>query len=194
MESLCHDIETSMSLTSSESDLPGSEDFGEFMRSRLLQSKRPDHEHLCAVIEELSKTLAEDNHCRTPVAYFAATCISLDSLLSAHGEPPMHVVQPHLVILSLVFPKVSAGVLKRNGLALRLVLSVLRLESATTECLISAFKCLVHLTTVESIMVNEGSESYSILLNFVTHSDGKVIYKFAGVDNLGLFLILTILF
>uniref|UniRef100_A0A1J3F6E5 RRP12-like protein n=1 Tax=Noccaea caerulescens TaxID=107243 RepID=A0A1J3F6E5_NOCCA len=175
MESLCHDIETSMSLTSSESDLPVSEDFGEFLRSRLLQSKRPDHEHLCAVIEELSKNLAEDNHCRTPVAYFAATCISLDSLLSAHGEPPMDVVQPHLVILSLVFPKVSAGVLKRNGLALRLVLSVLRLESATTECLISAFKCLVHLlTTVESIMVNEGSESYSILLNFITHSDGKV--------------------
>lgn len=175
MELLCDDIGTSMCLTPSEPDLPVSEDFGEYMRSRLSQSKRPDHEHLCAVIEELSKTLAEDNHRRTPVAYFACTCRSLDSLFSAHAEPPVDVVQPHIVILSLVFPKVSAGVLKRDGLALRLVLNVLRLKSATPECLISGLKCLVHLlTTVESIMVNEGSDSYNILLNFVTHSDGKV--------------------
>lgn len=193
MESLCGDIETSMCLTPSESELPVSEDFGEFMRSRLSQSKRPDHKHLCAVIEELSKTLAEDNHGRTPVAYFAATCISLDSLLSADAEPPLDVVQPHVVILSLVFPKVSAGVLKRNGLALRLVLSVLRLRSATPECLISGLKCLVHLlTTVESIMANEGSESYSILLNFITHSEGKVIYKFTAVVDMGLHQTLTI--
>ncbi|ESQ52033.1 hypothetical protein EUTSA_v10016153mg [Eutrema salsugineum] len=175
MESLCLDIETSMCLTSSEPELPVSEDFGEFMRSRLSQSKRPDHEQLCAAIEELSKILAEDNLSRTPVAYFAATCRSLDSILSADAEPRLDVVQPHVVILSLVFPKVSAGVLKRNGLALRLVLNVLRLRSATPECLISALKCLVHLlTTVESVMGNEGSESYTILLNFVTHSDGKV--------------------
>lgn len=175
MESLCVDIETSMCLTPSEPDLSVSEDFGEYMRSRLLQSKRPDHEHLCAVIEELSKTLAEDNRCRTPVAYFASTCSSLNSLLSADAEPPLDVVQPHVVILTLVFPKVSAGVLKRHGLALSLVLSVLRLKSATPDCLISGLKCLVHLlTTVESIMGNEGSDSYSILLNFVTHSDGKV--------------------
>jgi ribosomal RNA-processing protein 12 len=185
MELLCDDIGTSMCLTPSEPDLPVSEDFGEYMRSRLSQSKRPDHEHLCAVIEELSKTLAEDNHRRTPVAYFACTCRSLDSLFSAHAEPPVDVVQPHIVILSLVFPKVSAGVLKRDGLALRLVLNVLRLKSATPECLISGLKCLVHLlTTVESIMVNEGSDSYNILLNFVTHSDGKVNYKFTCVDDL----------
>ncbi|VVA93509.1 unnamed protein product [Arabis nemorensis] len=158
-----------------ELDLPVSEDFGEYMRSRLSQSKRPDFKHLCVVIEELSKTLSEDNHSRTPVAYFAATCSSLDNILSADGEPTSDVVQPHVVILSLVFPKVSAGVLKRNGLALRLVLSVLRLQSATPECLISGLKCLVHLlTTVESIMGNEGSESYSVLLSFITHSEGKV--------------------
>lgn len=185
MESLCVGIDTSMCLSPSETDLPVSEDFGEYMRSRLSQSKRQDHEYLCAVIDELSKTLAEDNHPRTPVAYFAKTCISLDSLLSEDGEPRLDVVQPHVVILSLVFPKVSAGVLNRDGLALRLVLSVLRLKSATPECLISGLKCLVHLlTTVESIMGNEGSDSYSILLNFVTHSDGKVNYKFAGVDDL----------
>ncbi|WZY81774.1 hypothetical protein YC2023_028158 [Brassica napus] len=175
MEPLCLDVETNMYLTHSEPDLPVSQDFGEFMLSRLSQSKRPDHKHLSAVIEELSKTLAEGNHSQTPVAYFAATCSSLDSLLSADSEPSLDVVQPHVVILSLVFPKVSAGVLKRNGLALRLVLSVLRLRSASPECLVSALKCLVHLlTTVESMTANEVSESYSILLNFVTHSDGKV--------------------
>ncbi|CAN8277424.1 unnamed protein product [Cochlearia groenlandica] len=167
---LCLDIETNIE--------PVSEDFGDYMMSRLSQSKRPDHEHLCAVIRELSKTLAEDNHSRTPVAYFAATCVSLDSLLSSSSNvepPPLDVVQPHVVILSLVFPKVSARVLSKNGMALRLVLTVLRLGSATPECLISALKCLVHLlTTVDSIMCSDGSESYSVLLNFVTHSDGKV--------------------
>ncbi|CAN6825587.1 RRP12-like protein [Brassica napus] len=170
MDSLCLDIETGLCLTPSEPDLPLSADFGEFMLSRLSQSKRPDHNHLCAVIDELSKALAEGNHSRTPVAYFAATCSSLDSLLSADAESPMDVVQPHVVILSLVFPKVSPGVLKRNGLALRLVLSVLRLRSVTSECLISALKCLVHLL----MMGNEVSEAHSILLNLVTHSDGKV--------------------
>ncbi|XP_033147612.1 RRP12-like protein isoform X2 [Brassica rapa] len=170
MESLCLGIETSLCLTPSEPDLPVSGDFGEFMLSRLSQSKRPDLNHLCAVIDELSKALAEGNHSRTPVAYFAATCSSLDSLLSSDAEPPMDVVQPHVVILSLVFPKVSAGVLKRNGLALRLVLSVLRLRSVTPECLISALKCLVHLLT----MGNEVSEAHSVLLNLATHSDGKV--------------------
>ncbi|KAG2326830.1 hypothetical protein Bca52824_009558 [Brassica carinata] len=177
MDSLCLDIETNLCLTPSEPDLPVSGDFGEFMLSCLSQSKRPDHKHLCAVIDELSKALAEGNHSRTPVAYFAATCSSLDSLLSASDEeePPLDVIQPHVVILSLVFPKVSAGVLKRNGLALRLVISVLRLRSATPECLISALKCLVHmLTTVESMMGNEVSEAHSTLLNLVTHSDGKV--------------------
>ncbi|KAF8100994.1 hypothetical protein N665_0212s0035 [Sinapis alba] len=175
MEPLCLDIETNMSLTHSEPYLPVTEDFGQFMLSRLSQSKRPDHKHLCAVIEELSKTLTEGNHSLTPVAYFAATCSSLDSLLSSDAEPSLDIVQPHVVILSLVFPKVSAGVLKRNGLALRLILSVLRLRSNTPECLVSALKCLVHLlTNVESMMGNEVSESYSILLNFVTHSDGKV--------------------
>lgn len=178
-----------------ELDLPVSEDFGEYMRSRLSQSKRPDFKHLCAVIEELSETLAEDNHSRTPVAYFATTCKSLDSILSADGEPSLDVVQPHVVILSLVFPKVSAGVLKRNGLALRLVLSVLRLQSATLECLISGLKCLVHLLkTVESIMGNEGSESYSVLLNFTTHSEGKVIYNFTGVVDMGQHQTLMIFF
>ncbi|KAF2605537.1 hypothetical protein F2Q70_00025145 [Brassica cretica] len=170
MDSLCLDIETGLCLTPSEPDLPLSGDFGEFMLSRLSQSKRPDHKHLCAVIDELSKALAEGNHSRTPVAYFAATCSSLDSLLSADAESPMDVVQPHVVILSLVFPKVSPGVLKRNGLALRLVLSVLRLRSVTPECLISALKCLVHLL----MMGNEVSEAHSILLNLATHSDGKV--------------------
>ncbi|CAN6996204.1 unnamed protein product [Brassica rapa subsp. trilocularis] len=170
MDSLCLGIETGLCLTPSEPDLPVSGDFGEFMRSRLSQSKRPDHNHLCAVIDELSKALAEGNHSRTPVAYFAATCSSLDSLLSTDAEPPMDVVQPHVVILSLVFPKVSAGVLRRNGLALRLVLSVLRLRSVTPECLISALKCLVHLLT----MGNEVSEAHSVLLNLATHSDGKV--------------------
>ncbi|KAJ0240084.1 ARM repeat superfamily protein [Hirschfeldia incana] len=169
MDSLCLDIETGLCLSPSEPDLPVSGDFGEFMLSRLSHSKRPDHKHLCAVIDELSKALAEGNHSRTPVAYFAATCSSLDSLLSANAEePPLDVVQPHVVILSLVFPKVSAGVLKRNGLALRLILSVLRLGSATPECLISALKCLVHL------LGNEVSEAHSTLLNLVTHSDGKV--------------------
>ncbi|XP_010509765.1 PREDICTED: RRP12-like protein isoform X2 [Camelina sativa] len=175
MESLCVDIETRMSLTPSEPDLPVSEDFGEYMRARLSQSKRPDHEHLCAVIEELSKTLAEDNHGRTPVAYFAATCSSLNSILLDDGEPSLDVIQPHVVILSLVFPKVSAGILSRNGLALRLVIDVLDLESATPECLISGLKCLVHLlTTVESIMGDEFSNCCSILQRFVIHSDGKV--------------------
>ncbi|CAF1817089.1 unnamed protein product [Brassica oleracea var. botrytis] len=175
MDSLCLGIETGFCITPSEPDLPVSGDFGEFMLFRLSQSKRPDHKHLCAVIDELSKALAEGNHSRTPVAYFAATCSSLDSLLSADAELPLDVVQPHVVILSLVFPKVSAGVLKRNGLALHLVLSVLRLGSVTPECLISALKCLVHLltTSVESLMGNEVSEAYSILLNLVTHSDGK---------------------
>ncbi|KAF3524155.1 hypothetical protein F2Q69_00049991 [Brassica cretica] len=177
MDSLCLGIETGFCITPSEPDLPVSGDFGEFMLFRLSQSKRPDHKHLCAVIDELSKALAEGNHSRTPVAYFAATCSSLDSLLSADAELPLDVVQPHVVILSLVFPKVSAGVLKRNGLALHLVLSVLRLGSVTPECLISALKCLVHLltTSVESLMGNEVSEAYSILLNLVTHSDGKVL-------------------
>ncbi|KAH0925426.1 hypothetical protein HID58_017682 [Brassica napus] len=170
MDSLCLGIETGLCLTPSEPDLPVSGDFGEFMLSRLSQSKRPDLNHLCAVIDELSKALAEGNHSRTPVAYFAATCSSLDSLLSSDAEPPLDVVQPHVVILSLVFPKVSAGVLKRNGLALRLVLSVLRLRSVTPECLISALKCLVHLLT----MGNEVSEAHSVLLNLATHSDGKV--------------------
>ncbi|XP_010533237.1 PREDICTED: RRP12-like protein [Tarenaya hassleriana] len=151
------------------------EDFGEWMLSRLSQSSRPDHQHLCAIITELSNSLKEKNLPQTPVAFYGATASSLDHLLSADAAPPSVVVEPHIFILSLVFPRVSAAILKKDGLALRLVRSVLCLSSASSNSLASGLKCLCHLlTNVELLSGKEGPESYSVLLSYVIHSDVKV--------------------
>ena len=55
----------------------------------------------------------------TPATYFATACSSLDHLTSAAianpiTEPPVHVIQPLLIILHLVLPRISAAVLNKE--------------------------------------------------------------------------------
>jgi len=72
--------------------------------SRFGNSTNEDHQHLCTVIGTMSQELKDQNLPSTPVAYFGATCSSLDRLAS-EPQQHVHVVQSLLSILHIKSPQ-----------------------------------------------------------------------------------------
>lgn len=151
------------------------DDFCNSILSRFANSTDENHQHLCAIIGTMSQELKDHNLPSSPVAYFSAACSSLDRITS-EPNPPKHVVDALVTILSLVIARVPVAVLKKqreflSGLLLRL----LRSPSDSERAVISGLKCLSHLLiNRDSVNWSDVSPLFNVLLAFITDSRPKV--------------------
>ncbi|XVF88941.1 hypothetical protein PTKIN_Ptkin19aG0091600 [Pterospermum kingtungense] len=150
-------------------------DFCDSVLSRFSKSDQEDSQRLCATIGAMSQELKEQNLPLTPVAYFGATCSSLDRLSSQPDSPP-HIIQSLTTILSLLLPRLSAAVLKKKGdIVSKIAVTVLRLNSVTEVTLTYGLKCLAHLLVIgEKVSWSDLSQNYGFILGYVIDSRPKV--------------------
>ncbi|ONH97511.1 hypothetical protein PRUPE_7G193800 [Prunus persica] len=143
--------------------------------ARFSNSTREDHHHLCAAIGAMAQELKDKNLPSTPVAYLGFTCSSLDGL-SSQPEPPAHVIDALLTILSIVFQKVSAAILvKKSEFLSELLVRVLRSPSLTVGAAVSGLKCISHVLIIRGrVNWSDVSSLYGFLLSFITDSRPKV--------------------
>lgn len=146
--------------------------------SRFGNSTNENHQHLCAVIGAMSQELKEQNLPATPVAYFGAACSSLDRL-SSEPDPPKHIVDALLTILSIVIASVPVAILKKKREFLsQLLVQALRSPSTADTSVIPGLKCVSHLLIhKDSVNWSDVSQLFSVLLGFVTDSRPKVRCK-----------------
>ncbi|GMQ02451.1 hypothetical protein CsSME_00048669 [Camellia sinensis var. sinensis] len=130
-------------------------DFCNSIITRFSSSTEDHHHRLCVIIGAMSQELKDQPLPLTPVAYFGATCSSLDRL-SAEAEPPSHVVAALLTFLSTVNTHISATILKKkNEYVSELLVRILRsnsVENAITcgglaptqaSCIKNVLSCLL---------------------------------------------------
>ncbi|XP_052181613.1 uncharacterized protein LOC127794500 [Diospyros lotus] len=152
-----------------------SDDFCDSILSRFSNSDQERHQHICAVFGAMSQELKDQNLPRTAVAYFGATCSSLDRL-SAEPQPPGHAVDALLAILAMIVPRISIPILKKKTEYVSdLVVRVLRSKSITPTGAASGLKCLSDLLIIgEKFTWSDVSSLYGFLLAYVTDDRPKV--------------------
>ncbi|XP_071737282.1 uncharacterized protein [Rutidosis leptorrhynchoides] len=163
------------------------DDFCNSILSRFNNSTDPKHHNICSIIADISQSLKELNHPLTPVAYFGATCTSLDKLvvLSSSSSDsinpnPSHHIEPLITILSLLLPRISSPVIRKeseyiSGLITRVI--ILSKNNFTGDCtvLVSGLKCISHLLIVGlRTSWSDVSHLFGILLSFIADSRLKV--------------------
>ncbi|KAK2985261.1 hypothetical protein RJ640_009169, partial [Escallonia rubra] len=154
---------------------PDSADFCTSILSKFSASAQEEHHHLCAAVGAMSQELKDQNFPLTPVAYFGATCSSLDRL-GSEPDPPRHVLDSLLTILSMVIPKIPVAILKKKTPYIsELVLPLLRLKSVSPNSIACGLKCVAQLLVIkESVGWSEVSQLYGVLVGFVTDDRPKV--------------------
>ncbi|KAK9073659.1 hypothetical protein SSX86_006253 [Deinandra increscens subsp. villosa] len=156
----------------------GAPDFCNSILSKYGNSTDPHHHHLCSTIAVISQGLKDDNKPLTPLAYFAATCTSLDKLLSSDPNPPPHTVDVFVTIISMVLPAVSSAVIRKesdrvSGLLTRVILS--SSNDADSSTIASGLKAISHLLVVgHRTSWPDVSHLFGILLGFIADSRLKV--------------------
>ncbi|ONH97380.1 hypothetical protein PRUPE_7G186700 [Prunus persica] len=137
--------------------------------ARFSNATRDEHHHLCAAISAMSQELKDKHIPSTPVAYLGFTCSSLDGL-SSQSEPPAHVINSLLTILSIVFQKVSAAILMNKSEFLsELLVRVLRSSSLRVGVAVSGLKCISYLLIIRGrVNWSDVSSLYRLLLSFIT--------------------------
>ncbi|KAK8654755.1 hypothetical protein V6N13_107355 [Hibiscus sabdariffa] len=150
-------------------------DFCESILRHFSKSDQEDSQRLCATVGAMAQELKEQGLPLTPVAYFGATCSSLDRLGSEPDSPP-HVVQSLTSTLSLLLPRIPVAVLKKKGdLVSKIVVSVLRLNSVTEVTMTSGLKCLAQLLIAgDKVNWSDLSQNYSVIIGYLTDSHSKV--------------------
>ncbi|XP_028120905.1 RRP12-like protein [Camellia sinensis] len=151
------------------------DDFCNSIITRFSSSTEDHHHRLCAIIGAMSQELKDQKLPLTPVAYFGATCSSLDRL-SAEAEPPSHVVEALLTILSTVITHISAAILKKKSeYVSELLVRILRSKSITPGAAVSGLKCVSHLLIIrEKVAWSDLSSLYGFVLAYVTDDCPKV--------------------
>ncbi|KAI3709731.1 hypothetical protein L2E82_39497 [Cichorium intybus] len=159
-----------------EHDNRSDDDFCNSILSRFTNSTDPQHHHLCSIIGDISQGLKDLNHPLTPLAYFGATCTSLDKLLSSDPNPPSHHIDALITIISMVLPRITPAVVRKeseyvSGLITRVILS-----SAVTDSVVaSGLKCISHVLIVgHRTSWSEVSNLFGVLLGFIADSRLKV--------------------
>ncbi|XP_023756589.1 uncharacterized protein LOC111905146 [Lactuca sativa] len=159
-----------------EHDNRSDDDFCNSILSRFSNSTDPQHHHLCSMIGDISQGLKDLNHPLTPLAYFGATCTSLDKLSSSDPNPPSHHIDALISIISMVLPRISSAVLRKesdyvSGLITRIILS----NGVTDSVVASGLKCISHLLIVGHRMNwSDVSHLFGVLLGFIADSRPKV--------------------
>lgn len=151
------------------------DDFCNSILSHFGNSSDENHQHLCTVIGAMSQEFKDKNLPSSPVAYFAATCSSLDRIAS-EIDPPNHLIDALLTILSMVIVRVPVAVLgKKKEYLSELIVKILRSPSATESAVIHGLKCLSHsLINRGSVNWSEVSPLFNVLLGYLTDSRPKV--------------------
>ncbi|KAF5945743.1 hypothetical protein HYC85_015971 [Camellia sinensis] len=151
------------------------DDFCNSIITRFSSSTEDHHHRLCAIIGAMSQELKDQKLPLTPVAYFGATCSSLGRL-SAEAEPPSHVVEALLTILSTVITHISAAILKKKSeYVSELLVRILRSKSITPGAAVSGLKCVSHLLIIrEKVAWSDLSSLYGFVLAYVTDDCPKV--------------------
>ncbi|KAH7851218.1 hypothetical protein Vadar_008734 [Vaccinium darrowii] len=152
-----------------------SDDFCNSILSRFSNSTDEHHQHLCTVIGAMSQELKDQNLPLTPIAYFGATSSSLDRL-SSEPDPPPHVLDSLLALLSMILPRVSSAILKKKTQCVSdVVVRVLNSKSVTPGATSSAMKCVSHLLIIgEKFSWSDVSPRYKIIVDYVTDDHPKV--------------------
>ncbi|KVI01141.1 Armadillo-like helical [Cynara cardunculus var. scolymus] len=159
-----------------EHDDQSNSDFCNSILARYSNSTDPQHHHLCSIIGDISQGLKDLNHPLTPLAYFGATCTSLDKLLSSDPNPPSHHIDALVTIISMVLPCITSAVLRKeseyvSGILTRVILSHAVDDSVVT----SGLKCISHLLVVgHRTSWSDVSHLFGILLGFIADSRLKV--------------------
>ncbi|MBA0731894.1 hypothetical protein Gogos_016015 [Gossypium gossypioides] len=150
-------------------------DFCDSVLRHFSKSDQEDSQRLCATVGAMTQELKEQNLPLSPIAYFGATCSSLDRLGSEPDSPP-HVVQSLATVLSLLLPRIPVAVLKKKGdFVSRMVVTVLRLNSVTEVTLTSGLKCLAQLLIAgDKVNWSDLSQNYGVLIGYFTDSRSKV--------------------
>ncbi|KAK1418640.1 hypothetical protein QVD17_27785 [Tagetes erecta] len=151
-------------------------DFCNSILSRFSNSTDPQHHHLCSIIGDISQTLKDLNHPLTPLAYFGATCTSLNKLLSSDPKPPSHHIDALVTIISMLLPAISSAVVRKeaeyvSGLITRVVLA----NDVGDGVICSGLKCVSHLLIVgHRTSWDDVSHLFGVLIGFVADSRVKV--------------------
>ncbi|KAK9705625.1 hypothetical protein RND81_07G071800 [Saponaria officinalis] len=133
------------------------------------------HQHICTVIGAISQELHDHNVSISDIAYFGSIVSSLDRLSPDHSSPTPS-IDALVVLLSLIIPRISAGVLSRKKtLLLELVCNVLRGGRVSENGVVAALKCVSHLLLIrDSSSWDDVAKFYGVLLSYVTDSNPKV--------------------
>ncbi|CAL5215365.1 unnamed protein product [Lathyrus oleraceus] len=139
------------------------------------ESTDENHQHLRAVIGAMSQELKHNNLPSSPVAYFAAACSSLDRIAS-EPNPPKHLIDALLTILSFVIARVPVAVVKNKTEFLsELVLKVIQSPLSSETAVIHGLKCLSHLLiNRDNLHWRDVSPRFDVLSGFITDSRPEV--------------------
>ncbi|XP_065849103.1 uncharacterized protein [Euphorbia lathyris] len=156
--------------------IPTTDDFCNSVISRFHSSTQEDHQHLCTVIGAMAQELKDQNLPPTPVAYVGAASSSLDRLISSDPDPPSHVIDALLTILSLALPGISPAILRKKREVLSdIVVRALRLNLVTVGAVASGLKCIGHMLMIkDTANWNDICQLYGVLLGYITDSRPKV--------------------
>ncbi|XP_038879236.1 RRP12-like protein isoform X2 [Benincasa hispida] len=156
-------------------DFESNDDFCNSILSRFSNSTNEDHQHLCAVIGAMAQELQDQALPSTPLAYFGATCSSLDRI-SSEPDPSPHLLEALLTILSLLLPRISPPILnKKKDFLSDLLIRVLRVPSLTPTATTFGLKCVSHLVIVRNaVNWSDVSNLFGFILGFVIDSRPKV--------------------
>lgn len=151
------------------------EDLCSAVLSQFSNSSNEHHLHVCASIGAMSQELIDQNLTRTPVAYFGATCSSLDRL-SSSNEPSGHIIDALLAILSLVIDRLSPAVLKARYVYLSgLLIRILRVKTVGVDGVVPGIKCTSRLLIVrEKVGWEDVAQLYGVLVSYITDDRPKV--------------------
>ncbi|KAL0346791.1 UNVERIFIED_CONTAM: RRP12-like protein [Sesamum calycinum] len=151
------------------------DDFCSDVLSQFSNSNNEHHLHTCAAIGAMAQELKDQNLPLTPIAYFGATCSSLDRL-SSTPDPPGHLLDSLITILSLVIGRFSPDVLKTKYVYLSgLLIRILRGKSIQVNGVVPGLKCASRLLIVrEKVGWADVAELYSVIISYITDDRLKV--------------------
>ncbi|KAL3363467.1 hypothetical protein AABB24_012642 [Solanum stoloniferum] len=164
-----------------EMELPfpenSSDDFCNTVLSQFCDSNNEHHVHICTAIGTMSQELREQSFPLTPIAYFGATCSSLQTLYTAAPEgPPSHLIDALSTILSLVIPRINQAMLRKKYEYLSdVMIQLLGLKTIGIEGIVSCLKCVVHLLIVGAKgNWSDVAQLYGLFIGYITDDRQKV--------------------
>lgn len=153
-----------------------SEDFCNDVLSQFNNPANEHHLHICAAVGAMSQELRDQNLPTTHIAYFGATCSSLDRICSSENEPPGHLLDSLTTILSIVLKELPSVVLKtKYGYLSELLVRILRVKSVGVNGVLPGLKCVSRLLIVrEKVEWADVALLYGVLIGYITDDRPKV--------------------